>query len=168
MPRWRSCTCAWVQASVAARSKAVGVAMLVDEVKQRARERMRPRSKRQCAHSRLARSARAGAARKSASSTVPTVSESGQAVDHRDRRSYARARGRGTGRYRSRSRVLPTALAFDDSEMCGPDFGLARRRGVAASPEWRRLRPGIRFRRRAWKKPDARRRQPGGASTSSA
>ncbi len=127
MPRWWSCTCACVQASVAARSKVAGVAVLVGEV-----ERLLARRRDQRREDRRARSPRAARRTrrrrlKIGSSTGPDRVRQRPAVD--DRAPASRI-SRPRPRKRARSVSYCDAadrLALDRDDVRRPDRRLARR-----------------------------------------
>ena len=101
MPRWCSCTCACVQASVAARSNVGRIAILVGEV-----ERLRRATARRASRKRRARVSPGGSAHAAPQAHDRIEHRAGgvgqrPAVDHRRRRRGSRARGRGTARGRS-------------------------------------------------------------------
>ena len=77
IPRWRSCTCAWVQARVAARSKAVVSRCLSMRSSSASRDDATTVQKAMCTIAPGAIRTRRRRA-KTASSTVPTVFESGR------------------------------------------------------------------------------------------
>ena len=139
MPRWRSCTCACVQASVAARSKAVGVVVLVDQVEHARRATTRRPSRTRRAPSRPAGCARGGAARRSDRA--------------RCRRCWTAA-----GRPSPRSALADLAAAAEEARAVGLDTParrpprLRRRRGA---PPRSRGSPGERRRRVARSAPSS-------------
>ena len=139
-PRWRSCTCAWVQASVAGPLEGVAVVMLVEQVEQLGARRRDARSRRRRAPSSPGATAHAAAQRE-------------DRVEHRARRCSTaagrrawRAARAGCGprpmkRARSVS-ILRVAgdLAFDHGEMRGPDLAARSASAGAASRAARRTR----------------------------
>ena len=133
MPRWRSCTCACVQASVAARSKAVASRCLSTRSSTRLAG---------CATivQKAMRTVAPGAIAHPAAQREDRIEHGadgvGQAAGRRSPRSARGCcgRGRGSGPGRSRSPASPTAFAFDHGEMRRPDLRLSRRCAAAASP----------------------------------
>ncbi len=141
-----------------ARSKAVAVVMLVDQVDQRL-PRAQPRlSRRRRARPCRARSCTRWRSAKTGSRTVPDRVRQGRRPSRRaTRRSLPRPRNRARSVSYSGS---PTTVALDDGEMRGPDRAARPVNAAGASRSARRIRADIRSARTAWRTPDARRRPP--------
>ena len=152
IPRWRSCTCAWVQARVAARSKAVVSRCLSMRSSSASRDGATTVQKAMCTiapggiRTRLRRA-------KTASSTYRPCSRA--AVRRSPRWPFGRCRrGRGTGPCRFPPQAF-TRRRYRRQRDVQPRFLARSWLAVSASPKWRRLQPDIRFRRIAWKRLDA-------------
>ena len=160
MPRWCSCTCAWVQASVAARSNVAGSRCLSarsSDVLARLARRPSRRSTRAVAP---------GASRHATAQAEDRIEHRADgvrqrpAVDHRDRRCGS-SRPRPRKRARSVSYWMPPPVSpSTTARWAAQTCRSSRERGRRVASEGADVRRRTRSARTAWRRPDARRRRP--------
>ena len=158
MSRWRSWTCACVQASVAARSKAL-VSWCLSMASSSASRDEATMVQKAIRAVPPAGIRSAPAQREHRIEHRPDGIGQPPPVDHGDGRRRCRCRGRGSarGRSRSRPRRRPRPRRPPDGR---PTVRPRPGCGGGASPGWRRLPADIRSARTSWRRPGARHRPP--------
>ena len=127
MPRWCSCTWAWVQAERGGALEGADVVVLVDKIEDLLARGGDHGPEIDRAPSRPARSARRRRRAKIGSSTVPVAPESGRPpIDRRGRRANAAAAPE-EPRAIGLELALADGLAVDHRQVRGPDLRLGRR-----------------------------------------